>query len=81
MTEQHQWGHIFRGAIPMSIGAVILFANMHSSWKWALLIAAMAGAYALVSMKTKKKADLFTAMAIVFVCGLGVHFLQGAGMI
>ncbi len=79
MNETHQWSHILRGAVPASIAVFILFANMASNWKWALLLAAMAACYVLVYFKTKKKADLFTALAIVFLAALAMHFLQGAG--
>ena len=81
LMDTHEWNHIMRGAIPASIAVAIVFVNMTSNWKLALFLCAMAGAYLLVSMKTKKKGDIFTALAIVFLTALAVHFLQGAGLL
>ena len=81
MEETHHWGNILRGAVPASIAVVIAFVNITSQWKWAILFLSMGAAYFLVAMKTKKKADLFTAMAIVFLSALAAHFLQGAGFL
>ncbi len=81
MSEQHQWSHIWKGAIPASLAVIIIFANMTSRWKWVLLIVAMAAAYGIVYVKSRKKADLFTAAALVFLVGVGMEFLQKAGIV
>ena len=79
--EEHQWSHIWKGAIPSSIAVVLIFANITSRWRWALLLAAVVAAYGIVYLKTKKKADVFTAGAIVVLVGLAMEFLVRMGII
>ncbi len=79
--QQHQWGLILRGAIPASIAVAIIFANVTSGLKWALLLLCMGAAIGIVYLKSKRKADLFTAAALVFLLGLLMHFLTSAGFV
>jgi hypothetical protein len=79
--ETHDWNAILRGAIPSSIAVILIFANLSQSWRWPLALLCMGVAYGMVYTKSKKKADLFTAAAIVFLTALAMHFLSRAGMI
>jgi hypothetical protein len=79
--SEHDWGIISKGAIPGTIGVVLTFANITSGWKWVLTIACMVAAYGIVYVYSKKKADLFTAVALVFAAALVMHFLTQAGIV
>lgn len=79
--SEHNWGVIFKGAIPAGVGVVLAFANITSNWKWAITLLCMAAAYGIVSFSSKKKSDLFTAAALVFVVALAMHALSRAGFI
>ena len=79
--SEHNWNAIMRGAIPASIGVILVFANMRSSWIWAITVLCMIVGYGLVYTQSKKKADLFTCLALVFAVALVMHSLVRAGII
>ena len=82
MTEsEHNWNAITKGAIPGGVGVVLAFANLTSNWKWAITLLCMGAAYGIVSFSSKKKSDLFAAVAIVFVVALAMHGLSRAGIL
>jgi hypothetical protein len=82
MTQDtYNWNAISKGAISASVGVVLAFANLASNWKWIITLLCMAGAYAIVSFSSKKKQDLFSAIAIVFAVAVAMHALSTAGML
>jgi hypothetical protein len=80
MTE-HNWDAISKGAIPSSIGVVLAFANMTTNWRWGVSLLCMIFAYIIISFYSKKKSDLFSGVALVFVTGIVMHLLSLAGLV
>ena len=79
--NEHDWNAIMKGAVPAGAGVVLAFANLTSNWKWGITLLCMAAAYGIVSFYSKKKSDLFTAVALVFVIALAMHGLSQAGVL
>ncbi len=79
--DDYNWSSISKGAIPASIGVVLAFANLATNWRWMITVLCMVMAYIIVSFSSKKKSDLFTAIALVFAVSIAMHALSTAGMI
>ncbi len=79
--SEYNWNVISKGAVPASIGVVLAFANLTSNWRWAITFMCMAAAYGIVAFSSRKKSDLFTAAAMVFVVALVMHALSRAGIL
>ena len=82
MEEEYNWGLILKIAIPISlIEAYLFYTSISDGWKWFSLITGLLSAGAIVYMKDKKKNDIFTAVAIVFLAALIVRFLRNFGFV
>jgi ABC-type Fe3+-siderophore transport system permease subunit len=84
MSEEnsaYDWNAISKGAVLGAIGVVLAFSNLVSNWRWGIAAICMAAAYGIVSFSSKKKSDLFSAVALVFVAALIMHFLSKAGFV
>ena len=74
--EGYNWNLILKTAVPIAvIEAVIFYLKIIAFWRWAALIAGMALAGFLVYSKDKRKGDVFTAVAIVFLSVLVMGLL------
>ena len=82
MEEQYNWELIIKIAVPIAlIEAYIFYTNINNIWKWLSLIIGLALAGFIVHAKDKKKSNVFTAVAIVFLAALLVRFLRNFGVI
>ena len=82
MEEDYNWELILKIAIPVSlIEAYIFYTNISNGWKWLSLIIGLALTGIIVNLKDKKKNNVFTAVAIVFLVALIVRFLKNFGVI
>lgn len=82
MEEDYDWGLILKISIPISAAMTYVFyTNISNFWKWFILSSGLILAAALAYAKNKKKANVFTAAAIVFLAALAVRFLKNSGII
>lgn len=77
---EYNWKLILTASIPLTIVVFFIFQRVSSGWAWLWLILCMAAAGIIVYFKSKKKADIFTAAAIIFLVGVGLRFLERAGI-
>lgn len=82
MEEEYNWNLINKIALPIAAAeAVIFYISIINFWKWVLLVIGIFLAAGLVYSKNRKKSNIFTACAIVFLAALLVRFLLIAGFI
>ena len=80
MEQDYNWDLILKVAAPFSlIEAYIFYTNISDGWKWLSLIAGLSLTGVIFYMKDRKKNNLFTAVAIVFLAALIVRFLKNFG--
>lgn len=80
MEEEYNWNLILAVAVPVSIiEAYTFYTNISNSWKWFLLAVGLGLTGFIVYLKDKKKANIFTAVAIVFLVSLIVRFMKNFG--
>ena len=81
MEEEYNWSLISIVSVPFAlITAFIFYTSIANLWKWISLIAALLIAGGIIYAKDKKKSNIFTAVAIVFLTALIVKFLRDAGI-
>lgn len=78
---EYNWKLILAASIPLVIAVVFIFRGVASGWAWVWLILCMVAASTIVYFRSKKKADIFTAAAIIFLVGVGLRFLERAGIL
>ena len=82
MEEEYNWSLILKIAIPFAlVEAYIFYTNIAGGWKWFSMVAALLSTGIVVYIKNKKKSNIFTAVAIVFLVVLIVRFLKNFGAI
>ena len=82
MDEDYNWGLISKVAVPIAlVSGYAFYSNISDGQKNAILVAAMLLAGFLIYMKSRKKANIFTAAAIVFLITILVKFLKASGLI
>ena len=82
MEEEYNWDLILKIAIPIAlIEAYVFYTNISNGWKWFLLIIGLLLTGWIVYLKNKKKNNIFTAVAIVFLAALIVRFLKNFGFV
>ena len=81
MEEEYNWSLISKIAAPLAvIEAYIFYTSISDGWKWFSLIAALILTGSIVYIKDKKKSDIYTAVAIVFLAALVVKFFRDSGI-
>ena len=82
MEEEYNWNLILKIAVPIAlIEAYVFYTNISNGWKWLSLIAGLLLAGWIVYLKNKKKNNIFTAAAIVFLAALIVRFMKNCGIV
>jgi len=82
MEEEYSWNLINKVAVPMAlIEAYIFYTNMSDGWKWLSLAIGLLLAGGIVYSQNKKKNNIFTAVALVFLVALVVKFLKDFGIV
>ena len=81
MEDDYNWNLIIKIAAPIAlIEAYIFYTDISNAWKWFSLIAGLSMAGYFVYLKDKKKNNIFTAVAIVFLAALIARFLKNFGV-
>ena len=82
MEEEYNWDLILKIAIPIAlVESYIFYTNISNGWKWFSLIVGLLLAGIIVYLKDKKKNNIFTAAAIVFLAALIVKFMKNFGFV
>ena len=82
MEDDYNWNLIIKIAAPIAlIEAYIFYTDISNGWKWFSLVIGLLLAGSFVYIKDKKKNNIFTAVAIVFLAALIVRFLRNFGAI
>ena len=82
MDEEYNWELILKVAVPFSlVEAYLFYTNLGDFWKWVSLVAALSLTGMIVYMHDKKKSNVFTAIAVVFLIALIVRFLRNFGLL
>lgn len=82
MEEDYDWSLILKSSVPIAVAAAFIsYTNIAAAWKWSALVIGASLAAMIVYMNDKKKANVFTAAAIVFLAALAVMLLKGAGLL
>ncbi len=82
MEEEYNWDLILKVALPIAaIEAYLFYINISNGWKWFSLIVGLVLTGSIIYIKDKKKNNIFTAVAIVFLVVLVVRFLKGFGFV
>ena len=82
MEEQYNWELILKIALPVSlIEAYIFYTDIAQVWKWFSLIIGMFAAGSIAYKMDKRKNNIFTSVAFVFLVVLVVMFLKNSGVI
>ena len=82
MEEEYNWDLILKIAIPIAlVESYIFYTNISNGWKWFSLIIGLALTGIIVNLKDKKKNNVFTAVAIVFLVALIVRLLKNFGVL
>ncbi|MBS3102127.1 hypothetical protein J4458_01620 [Candidatus Woesearchaeota archaeon] len=80
MEEEYDWNIILRNSLPVSaVMAFVFFTNIGNNLKWISLILALAATCLMVYFQSRKKHNIFTAMAIVLLVSLIAHSLRKFG--
>ena len=82
MEQEYNWGIILKSAIPISIIVIVLnYAIIIPFWKMFSLVIGCILASVFVYIKDKKKNNIFTASALVFLAYLVMKILIEIGII
>ena len=82
MEEEYNWELILKVSVPVAlIEAYVFYTNISNGWKWFSLAIGLALTGIIVHAKDKKKNNVFTAVAIVFLAALIVRFLKNFGLL
>jgi len=82
MEEEHNWSIILRNSLPVAaIMAFVFFTDIRTGLKWLILILALITTYLMVYFQSRKKHNIFTAVAIVLLVSLVVHGLRNLGLL
>lgn len=82
MEEQYNWPLIFKVALPVSLLVAYIFStNIPNFWKWISLAFGMFGTGSIIYKLDRKKHNIFTSVALVFLIALVVKFLKDSGFI
>ena len=82
MEEEYNWDLILKITVPIAlIEAYVFYTNISNGWKWLFLIIGLLLAGTIVYLKDKKKNNIFTAVAIVFLAALIVRFMKNFGVV
>lgn len=77
MEEEYNWSLILAVAAPIAIAEAYIFnTGLKSIWKWLILAVGLLSAGGIVYAKDKRKSNIFTAAAIVFLAVLLVKLLK-----
>ena len=80
--DEYNWNLILKAAVPFSIiEAYVFYTGVSDFLKWLSLIAALLLTGWIVYAKDKKKNNIFTAIALVFLTVLVIRFLRNSGFI
>ena len=80
--EDYNWNLISAVALPVgAIEAMVFYTSLGSLWQWIIMLAGMTATGIIIYMYDKRKANLFTAIGIVFLAGLFVRLLRLFGFI
>lgn len=81
MEEEYNWDLIAKVSAPIALAeAFVFYTNISDGWKWVSIASGLFLAGLLVYINDKKKANIFTAIAIVFLAALVVRFLKNFGV-
>ena len=81
MEEEYNWNLILKVAIPIGlIEMYIFYTNINNLWKWLLLIIGQVIAGLIIYKKDKRKGNVFTTVAIIFLMTLIMRFLKNFGL-
>ena len=81
MEEEYNWNLIFKAAVPIAlIEAYVFYTSISNGWKWLSLIIGLLLTGGIVYSRNKKKNNVFTAVAMVFLVALIVRFLKSFGV-
>ncbi|MBS3114360.1 hypothetical protein J4448_04625 [Candidatus Woesearchaeota archaeon] len=82
MEEEYNWELILKVSVPVAlIEAYLFYISISNGWKWFSLIIGLALTGIIVNLKDKKKNNVFTAVAIVFLVALIVRLLKNFGVL
>ncbi|HLC49950.1 MAG TPA: hypothetical protein VJI97_00815 [Candidatus Nanoarchaeia archaeon] len=82
MEEEYNWELIMKVALPVSLFVGWAFyTNIGNFWKWLALVSGAAIAAGIVYSKSRRKGNVFTAAAVVFLVALVVKFSKAWGFI
>ncbi|MBI2102089.1 LPXTG cell wall anchor domain-containing protein [Candidatus Woesearchaeota archaeon] len=81
MEEEYNWNLILRAAVPIAlVEAYVFYTSISSGWKWFSLIIGLLLTGGIVYSRNKKKNNVFTAVAMVFLVALIARFLKSFGV-
>ncbi|MBS3100740.1 LPXTG cell wall anchor domain-containing protein [Candidatus Woesearchaeota archaeon] len=81
MEEEYNWNLILKAAVPIAlIEAYVFYTSISNGWKWLSLIIGLLLTGGIVYSRNKKKNNVFTAVAMVFLVALIVRFLKSFGV-
>ena len=82
MEEEYNWSIILRNSLPVAaVMAFVFFTDIRTGLKWLILILALITTYLMVYFQSRKKHNIFTAVAIVLLVSLVVHGLRNLGLL
>ena len=80
--EEYNWNLISKVSIPIGIlVAAVFYLDTSNFWKYFSMVAGIILAGSIVYMKDRKKSNIFTASAIVFLAALIVKMSRDIGII
>ena len=82
MEEEYNWKLILSVAVPVSaISGYVNYSNFSDSLKfWTLIIGTIISAL-IVYFINRKKSNIFTAAAVVFLAVLAIKLLRSSGLV
>jgi len=80
METEYNWELILKVAAPLSLAeAYIFYTNISDGWKWFSLVVGIILSGVIMYFQDKKKSNVFTAVALVFLAALVVRLLKNFG--
>ncbi len=80
--EDYNWSLILATSLPIgAVVAAVFYLNINNGWKYLSLVAGILLAGAVMYTKDKKKSNVYTAVAIVFLIALATNMLRRLGLI
>ena len=77
MEEEYNWNLILKVSIPVSLAVgYVFYTNASDFWKWISLVCGSAIAAMIVYTINKRKSNVFTAAAVVFLAALVIRFIK-----